>query len=178
MIATLDQESRTGRHILHAVIGVWYQGDRTFYVQRSDKMENYPGAWSLFSIQYTADELPDSLDLDRVQPLMERMSAERLSAAPIKVRQFLTASTCTNNPINMIVNLRLYRVEFASEPVLNPSYYVNAAWMTPAEYLDRRGNALCGSCLRMWSDYCRKHGLNDTRVVPALVPAKNVERVS
>jgi hypothetical protein len=168
MIAALDKEGRTGRHILHAVIGVWYRDDRTFYIQRSDKMENYPGAWSLFSIQYDPDELPDSLDLTRVQRLMDRMSAKRLHGTPIVVRRFLTASTCTDNPINKIVNLRLYRIELASEPVLNPDYYIDAAWMTRAEYLDRRGNAPCGSCLKMWSDYSYRHGSRETRF--ALVP--------
>lgn len=178
MIATPHGRRRSTEHLLHAVIGVWYRDDRTFYVQRSDKMENYPGAWSLFSIQYDPDELPDSLDLTRVQRLMDRMSGERLHGTPIVVRRFLTASTCTENPINKIVNLWLYRVELNSEPVLNPEYYIDAAWMTPAEYLDRRGNALCGSCLRMWSDYCYKRGLSDTRIVLGLIPAKNAERVS
>ncbi len=169
MIATPHGRRRSTEHILDAVIGVWVRGERTFYVKRSDKMKNYPGAWTLFSIQYTPQELPNTLDLDRVQALMERMSAERLSATPIEVRQFLTASTCTNNPINMIVNLRLYRIELAFEPVLNPDYYLDAAWMTPREYLDRHGNTLCGSCLRMWSDYCYKRGLSGVRFADVLL---------
>ncbi len=171
MTATLERPQDATRHILHAVIGVWFRGEHTFYVKRSKKMKNYPGAWSLFSIQYTPGELPDSLDLDHVQRLMDRMSNERLRGSPISVRQFLTASTCTKNPINMIVNLRLYHVEFANKPALNRAYYEDAAWMTPPEYAARRGNALCGSCLRMWREYSSKHiqtspaTINDTRVI-------------
>ncbi len=171
MIAARDGQRESGERILHAVIGAWHRGERTFYVQRSNKMKNYPGAWSLFSIQYAPEELPDSLDLDRVQRVMERMSAERLHAAPVRVRRFLTASTCTHNPIDMIVSLRLYDIEFESEPSLNPDYYVDSAWMSPVEYLQRCGNATCGSCMRMWSDYCYKHRLCEFRFAPRLLQA-------
>ena len=40
------------RKPIHAVIGVRRAGGATFYVRRSEYMENYPGVWSLFSIQY------------------------------------------------------------------------------------------------------------------------------
>jgi hypothetical protein len=158
MTVALVSNHRVSSHIIHAVIGVWYRGDETFYVKRSAKMENYPGAWSLFSIQYDPAEMPDSLDLDAAQVLMERMASQRLYGAPIRVRSFLTASTCTNNPIDKIVNLRLYHVEFDREPSLNPDYYVDSAWMTREEYVARRGIAVCGSCLRMWLDYCSHRG--------------------
>ncbi len=164
MVSTLGRNAHNNRHILDAVIGVWFHANRTFYVQRSDKMKNYPGAWSLFSIQFTPDELRDSTDLGAAQRLVERMSHERLNGAEIQVRQFLTASTCTKNPINMIVNLRLYRVELEREPILNPEYYAGGAWMTAEEYTTRRGNATCGSCLRMWFDYCDRRGLIDARL--------------
>lgn len=150
MTVALGQRDHLGTKILHAVIGVWYRGAKTFYVKRSEKMQNYPGAWSLFSIQYDPSEMPDSLDLDVAQRLMERMSHQRLYGAPIRVTSFLTASTCTNNPINKIVNLRLYGVAFDREPKLDADYYVDAAWLTQGQHVERRGSAMCGSCTRMW----------------------------
>jgi len=44
---------------LFGIIGVPYQGDQTFYVKRSLKMHNYPGVWSLPSIQFEPHDLPD-----------------------------------------------------------------------------------------------------------------------
>jgi hypothetical protein len=153
MIATLRDHTPVSRHVLYAVIGAWYRGDRTFYVKRSEKMQNYPGAWSLFSIQYDPSEMPDSTDLATAQRIMERMSDERLYGAPVQVRAFLTASTCNNNPINKIVNLRLYRMELERQPALHRDYYVDAAWLTRTELETRRGNTVCGSCLRAWFDF-------------------------
>lgn len=153
MIAMHTGAVRAESRVLDAVIGVWYRGARTYYVKRSLHMQNYPGAWSLFSIQFDPDEFPEPFDLKAAQRVMERMSAQRLHAAPIRVTRFLTASTCTNNPIDKIVRLRLYRVEFDAEPALNPEYYTDGAWMTAEEYAERRADATCGSCIRMWSDY-------------------------
>ena len=48
---------------IEAVIGVWFKDGRTFYVKRSEQMENYPNTWSLLSIQFTREELPDFTDL-------------------------------------------------------------------------------------------------------------------
>ena len=154
------------KHIIHAVIGVWYNGSRTFYVKRSEQMRNYPGAWSLFSIQFEPSELRDSLDLKAVQRLMDRMSIQRLYGTPVRVQRFLTATTCTNNPIDKIVNLRLYRIEFDGEPQLNPEYYADSAWLTQAQYLERSRHTTCGSCIRMWTDYYRsrdRHPDGDSR---------------
>lgn len=166
MISASTRETPVDNPILHAVIGVWFDGKRTFYVKRSDKMANYPGVWSLFSIQYNPNEHLDSLDLTVTDRLMLRMSQERLYGAPIRVRQFLTVSTCTDNPLGKTVILRLYRVELEREPRLNPDYYTDSRWMNSDEYLQHRGDATCGSCLRMWSDYCKRHGLPYTSLTP------------
>ena len=58
---------RTTTQHIDAIIGVYVQDDRTFYVKRSPSMENYPNAWSLLSIQFTLDELQDFLDLPSAQ---------------------------------------------------------------------------------------------------------------
>lgn len=157
MIASLEKSTVSQNRILHAVIGVWFRGDRTFYVQRSDNMQNYPGAWSLFSIQFDPAELHEPFHLPGAQKLMERMSAQRLHGTPVETKRFLTATTCTKNPINKIVKMWLYQIEFMREPDLNSEYYINSAWMTQEEYHKRRSTALCGSCIRMWADYyCRQ----------------------
>src|SRR6266536_4468826 len=119
---------------LFGVIGVWYRGDRTFYVKRSEKMRNYPGVWSLPSIQFDPAVLADKGDLDAVQRYVDRMSAERFGGVPIKTLEFLTSGDSDENPIRMHVFLNLYRIEMRSEPVLNPEYYTDMKWMTAEEY--------------------------------------------
>jgi len=151
---------------IDAIIGVWARGDRTFYVKRSECMENYPGVWSLLSIQFAPDELPDFLDFGKVQPVMEKMSRERLDGAPIRVVRYLKSSRCSDNPMNVPVVLHLYQIELDEEPQLNPRYYVDSAWFTPEEYLRASANSTCGLCMRMWSDYCYQHGLSDIRFAP------------
>jgi len=153
---------------INAVIGVCYEGDKTLYVKRSKHMENYPNAWSLFSIQFEPENLPDFLDLTAVQSLMTHMSEQRLSGIDVKVLQYISSTTCTKNPIDAIVNLHLYRIDFMEELILNPPYYSESSWMTPTQYLKKRGDGLCGSCMRMWSDYSVKAGLSDTRFAPMI----------
>lgn len=153
---------------INAIIGVWYSGNKTFYVKRSAKMQNYPLVWSLLSIQFKPEELPDQLDLDAVQKLMEKMSAERLGSTPVKVVQYLTSATCSDNPMQTRVALHLYRIEFDRPPELNPEFYLDSAWLTPDEYTERSKNSTCGLCLRMWSDYCLHRGLVSKRFAPAV----------
>jgi len=160
-----QKASDGGKKMIEAVIGVWHEGDRAYYVKRSQHMENYPGAWSLFSIQIDPGELPDALDLAAAQRLMERMSAERLGGSPIRVTKFLNYSTCSNNPIGRVVNLRLYAVDCLEPPRLNPLYYEDGAWMTWDEYGHRKGDVLCGSCMRMWRDYCLRISHLASRVI-------------
>lgn len=46
-----------------------------------------------------------------------------------------------------------------TEPRLTPAFYVDAAWLDPAEYEQHAAGTTCGLCLRMWSDYCVRHGM-------------------
>ena len=146
---------------LHAVIGVWHRGDLTYYVKRSEKMENYPGLWSLFSIQFRPDELRNSKDLSFVRRLMQRLSQERLGGVPITVKEHLISGDSRDNPIGKHVYLHLYEIELAKEPNLNPDYYSGGAWLTPEEYERRSAGQLCGLCLRLWSDYAWLAGISD-----------------
>src|SRR5687768_11833778 len=79
---------------IHAVIGVWHRGARTFYVQRSERMHNYPLVWSLLSIQFDPTRLADPYDLAAVQPLMTRMADERLCGTPVRVTRYLSSANC------------------------------------------------------------------------------------
>ncbi|MBW8038383.1 MAG: hypothetical protein FVQ85_00090 [Planctomycetes bacterium] len=151
---------------IEAVIGVWFKNGRTLYVKRSDRMENYPNVWSLLSIQFTPEELPDFTDLEEVQEVMDRMSKERLGEVPVRLIHYLKSARCSDNPMQVPVTLHLYQIELESEPELNPEYYVDCEWFTPEEYTKVSENATCGLCMRMWSDYCYQRGLSKTRFAP------------
>ncbi len=146
---------------LHAVIGVWHSDDVTLYVKRSEKMQNYPGVWSLFSIQFRPDQLPDPKDLSTVQRLMQKMSKERLGGEPVTVKAHLISGDSDDNPIGKHVHLHLYEIELQREPKLNPDYYDDGAWLTPEEYERRSAGQRSGLCLRLWSDYAWLAGLSD-----------------
>ncbi len=154
---------------LHAVIAVWHRDSKTYYVKRSDSMENYPGVWTHMSVKFRLEELPDSRELDAAQVIMDRLSAERLGGTDIRVVELLSAATSSTNPINVCVHLSMYRVELAAEPRLNPRFYTDGKWMTHEEYafLD---NPPCGTCIRMWSDYCVANGLSDLQLAAPLEP--------
>ena len=156
---------------LNAVIGVWHRGIRTFYVKRSDKMQNYPGLWSLLSIQYQPRDLPNPLDLQSVQLHMDKLSLERLSGRQMRVQQHLLSGDSDLNPLNRHVFLHLYEVHLDKEPRLNPDYYTAGAWLTPTEYEQRNAGIQCGLCLRLWSDYAWLSGLHDRPFVPQTSPA-------
>ena len=129
---------------LHAVIGVWLHEGRTFYVQRSEKMINYPLTWSLLSIQFQPEELEDPADLAKVQRLMEKLSLERLGGVPIRAKQYLSSDNSSNNPIERHVFLHMYEIEVLEPPVLNPDYYKDSVWLIPTEYEEYAGfNSVC-----------------------------------
>jgi hypothetical protein len=159
-------------HQIHAVIGVWYQDGKTFYVRRSAKMENYPNVWSLLSIQFNPSTFAHDTDCKVVQPLMEQMSRERLGGAGIRVVKYLSSSHCFQNPMNKDVYLHMFDVELDDLPKLNPDYYADCAWLTPEEYSERSQGGTCGLCLRMWSDYSVRHRLAKRAFAPALVAAE------
>jgi hypothetical protein len=89
----------SGKKPIHAVIGVRRAGGATFYVRRSEHMENYPGVWSLFSIQYDPAAVADVTDLQAVTPLFEMMSSQRLGGVPIKVKSYLTSGSSDQNSL-------------------------------------------------------------------------------
>ena len=159
---------KTSVEQIEAVIGVWYKDGRTFYVRRSDQMENYPNVWSLLSIQFSPEELPDFTDLETAQKLLTKLSQERLGGASIRLKQYLKSARCSDNPMQVPVTLHLYQVELDGEPKLNPRYYTNSEWFTVEDYLAASAEATCGLCMRMWSDYCYESGLSKTRFAPSV----------
>lgn len=154
---------------LHAVIGVRFNGDVTYYVKRSEKMTNYPSVWSLLSIQFDPAWLKNPEDLDKVQSLMEKMSDERLCGAPILVKRHLISGDDPDSPVGRHVHLHLYEVDLPEEPQLNPDYYTDAAWLSPEEYENVSAGQACGLCLNLWSDYAWMAGLSDRPFVPRQV---------
>lgn len=159
---------------IHAVIAVWHRGSKTFYVRRSARMANYPKVWSLMSIQFDPTTV-NPLDAAAVQTLMERMALERLCGAPLRVTRYLSSANCADNPMRRRVFLYLYEVELLEDPRLNPGYYIDSAWLEPAEYEARSFGATCGLCMRMWSDYCVRNRLTDRRFAPAVAPEDDDE---
>ena len=153
---------------IHALIGVWHDGAKTFYVKRSPKMGNYPSVWSLLSIQFDPAGITDPLNLGSVRSYMKDMTHQRLGPVPIHVKRYLSSATCSDNPMRTRVFLYMYEVSFDRDPPLNPDYYTDSAWMTPAEYEAKSTGSTCGLCLRMWSDYCVRQGLAETGFAPAL----------
>jgi len=151
---------------INAVIGVWFKDGQTFYVKRSQAMENYPNVWSLLSIQFTPEELPDFTDLAATEKVMERMSQERLGGVPVRLIHYLKSARCSDNSMQVPVTLHLYQIELGTEPKLNPEYYVDSAWFTPEEYMKASENATCGLCMRMWSDYCYQAKVSKIRFAP------------
>lgn len=151
---------------IHAVIGVRHDGPLTWYVRRSDGMANYPGVWSLPSIQFPAADLPDVGDLDAVAGHFSRLSAQRLGGVDLRVLGHLTSGSSDMNPMGVDVTLHLYRIEFAEEPSLDPAYYVEAGWLSPVGYELRSAGQPCGLCTRLWSDHAWLTGITDRPFVP------------
>lgn len=146
---------------LHAVIGVRFTDNLTYYVKRSRKMANFPSVWSLMSIQFDPAWLKNPKDLLKAQSLMEAMSEERLGDVPIEVKRYLISGDDPDSPVDQHVHLHLYEVGLAEEPRLNPDYYTEAAWLTPEEYERLSADQTCGLCLRLWSDYAWLAGISD-----------------
>lgn len=122
MSATRGKQESGSACPIFAVIGVLVDGDKTYYVKRSAKIDNYPLVWSLLSTQFTPDELPDHFDLSRAEAIMERMSAERLGGANVRVTRYLSSATCADNPMHRRVFLHMYQIAISEQPVLDPEY--------------------------------------------------------
>lgn len=154
---------------IHAVIGVWTRDHLTYYVKRSEKMQNYPGVWSLLSIQFNPHELERPEDLSTVKQFMEKMSEERLGGVPISVKKYLISGDSDRNPYGKHVYLHLYKIELIDHPNLNWDYYSDAAWLTAEQYEERSAGQPCGLCLRLWSDYAWLTGATDRPYLPRRV---------
>ena len=150
-----------GGNPIQALIGVRRRGSETYYVRRSQLMANYPGVWSLMSIQHGADEMRDPFDLDEAGRHFGRMSHQRLGAVPIAVNRFLTDGSSDANPMGVDVTLRLYEISLLEEPRLHPDFYVDARWMSAAQYETASTGQRCGLCLRLWSDFAWLSGITD-----------------
>jgi len=152
---------------IQAVIGVWLRGPRTFYVLRSPQMTNYPGVWSLPSIQFTAEELPEPTDVRAAKAVLQRMSDERFERALVVGDiQLLTSGWCDSNPTGKLVELYLYSFELPAIPALQPRYYTDSAFLLPEEYVARSAGARCGLCTRLWSEESYRTGLVAERFAP------------
>lgn len=158
--------SRSSLPEIHAVIGVWYRNDLTYYVKRSHRMQYYPGVWSLFSIQFVPNELSERSDLPKVREIMTKMSNERLGGVPIDVRRWLDSGDSNHNPYEKHVYLHLYEIFLHREPNLNPNYYSSGAWLTAEKYEERSVGQPCGLCIRLWSDYAWLKGIADRPFIP------------
>lgn len=146
---------------IHAVIGVRRDGALTWYARRSLEMSNYKGVWSLPSIKFDPDVVRDVHDLDAIQRLFDALSTERLGDAPMRVMTHLTSGSSDQNPMGVDVTLHLYEVEMAKDPVLNPRYYTDAAWMDAAAYEQASRGQPCGLCTRLWGDHAWLSGYAD-----------------
>lgn len=151
---------------INAVIGVRRFGGSTFYVRRSAQMANYPEVWSLFSIQHDPAALPDVTDLAAAQDLFDALSRERLGEVPVKVKSYLTSGSSDLNPMGVEVTLHLYEIVFDIEPILNPRFYTDGAWLSAEDYQERCAEQVCGLCLRLWSDYAWIMGYTDRPFLP------------
>ena len=146
---------------LHAVIGVRFSGELTYYVKRSDKMVNFPSVWSLPSLQFDPEQLTDPQDLPNVQTLMDALSEERLGGVPVTVKKHLISGDDPDSPIGRHVHLHLYEIELTEEPRLNQDYYTDSAWLTAEEYEEISSGQPCGLCLRLWSDFAWMSSITD-----------------
>lgn len=152
---------------IHAVIGVRRRGEATFYVKRSLEMANYPGVWSLFSIQFDPREIVDPREVGpTVKRLFTRMSDERLGSVPVTVRKYLTSGSSDDNPMGVNVHLHLYEISLGNEPRFDERYYTDGAWLRPEEYEARCADEICGLCLRLWADYAWLNGLSSRPFAP------------
>lgn len=161
-----NRATRKYQSEVHAVIGVWTSGHLTYYVKRSQKMQRYPGVWSLLSIQFDPCKLEQPEDLRTIQKLMRKMSAERLGGVAISVEKYLISGDSDRNPYEMHVYLHLYEITLLSEPILNSEYYSEGAWLTAEQYEQRSAGQPCGLCLRLWSDYAWLTGSTDRPFLP------------
>ena len=142
---------------IYALIGVWSRNGLTYFVRRSQNMENYAGVWSLFSERFDPSTY-DPLEKDEVVAVFDRMSHRRLGGVDVTVGQMLSSRARYTTALGCRVSLWMYEVELANEPKLNPAFYSDSNWLTNDEIRKRVTAAPCGMCTRMLSDYRMRSG--------------------
>lgn len=154
---------------IDAVIAVRRDGDRTWYARRSHEMSNYKGVWSLPSIKFDPAAVPDPKDASAAQPLLDRLSIDRLGGMPMRAVRHLVSGCSADNPMGVRVTLHLFEVHMPEEPVLNPRYYLEDAWMTAGELQEAMRGVVGGLCTKLWGSHAWERGLSDRpyRELPA-----------
>ena len=84
------------------------------------------------------------------------------------MKKHLTSGDDPDSPVGQHVHLHLYEIELTEEPLLNPDYYADSAWLTAEEYEKISSGQPCGLCLRLWSDYAWMAGITDRLDKPNL----------
>ena len=155
-------------HYIFGLIGVWCKIEKDevlyYYVKRSSKMDNYPNTWGLLSRQWNRNDYHNILGLkDKLQPLFQEMSVQRLDNTPIKVIQWLAtqANKPEENPLGCWLYLDIFQIELEKEPVLNPEFYTEAKWMTRKDILNLSITQECGRCTEMLTEFLRWHRLKE-----------------
>lgn len=156
----------TAANPIHAVIGVRRDGPLTWYVRRSQHMSNYKEVWSLPSAKFDPASFRDVQDLDAAQTLFDGLSAQRFGGVPLRVLSHLTSGTSDANPMGVAVTLHLYEMAVPEEPLLQPRYYTDAAWLDAAAYEERSRGLPRGLCTRLWADYRWLRGYSDRASIP------------
>lgn len=155
----------SGRPI-HAVIGVRRDGDLTHYLRRSHEMSNYKDVWSLPSIKFDPETIDGIPSVDQAHALFETMSDERLGGVGVRTVAHLTSGSSDMNPMGVDVTLHLYEIALADDPILNPRYYTDQAWMTAEQYERASAGQPCGLCTRLWGDHAWLMGWTDRPFLP------------
>lgn len=134
-------------------------GVKVLWVRRSSKMTNYPLLWTLFSQQYSPDDIYGKGDITGCNEVFRRMSRERLEGSPIKVERFLDETEGYSEDLKCYVHLMLWKISFPFGVRLNPDYYIGAEWLTWKEHFRWHGRSKCGMCTRLFQDWAYLHNL-------------------
>lgn len=128
-------------------------GTKVLWVRRSSKMNNYPGIWTLFSQQYSPEEILGAKDLAGAKEVFNRMASERLLGAPITIEAYLDQTSGFSDDLKREVHLMLYKIEFPWGLKLNEDYYTYAQWLTWDEHFKYHKQPSCGMCTRLFQDW-------------------------
>jgi hypothetical protein len=146
---------------IDAVIAVRRDGSRTWYARRSHEMSTYKGVWSLPSIKFDPAATTDPTDVSVTQPLLDRLSTDRLGGVPMRAVRHLVSGSSADNPMGVRVTLHLFEVDMSEDPVLNHRYYLEDAWMTAGELQEAMRGTVGGLCTKLWGRHAWGRGLSD-----------------